>query len=241
MGQRNTFYWNKHASALGATFLSGVPQTQDFTKGTIYHWFHFQQPGAQSLNAANQLSSIKSPLENRIWYNYPNTYAGYWSGITDAPQGVARVLDSGATQKWETNFQSGTYWIFSPAPVLQYDPVGRHTNHTYATNKIDLLTLQQQIGASYTTIATWGSYNTQHEPQTYTGPDGKVWNYTYNTLGQLATITDPNAGVTTYNYDASNRLSSVQNANLVTALTLTYDSADRIRTRTDDPGLHANL
>ena len=57
-------------------------------------------------------------------------------------------------------------------------------------------------------------------------------------LTQLATITDPNSGVTTYNYDASSRLSTVQNASSgnPVVLTLTYDSADRIRTRTDDQG-----
>lgn len=51
-------------------------------------------------------------------------------------------------------------------------------------------------------------------------------------------MTDPNAGVTTYNYDGSGRLSTVQNANTgnPVVLTLTYDSADRIRTRTDSQG-----
>ena len=88
----------------------------------------------------------------------------------------------------------------------------------------------------YTTIGTYGSYNTQHEPQTYTGADGKTWNYTYNTLGQLKTVTDPNTNVTTYNYDTTGRLSTIVDANSQTILTNTYDSADRIQTQTDSQG-----
>ena len=42
--------------------------------------------------------------------------------------------------------------------------------------------------------------------------------------------------MTTYNYDSIGRLSTVQNANLATVLTLTYDSADRVHTRTDSEG-----
>jgi YD repeat-containing protein len=97
----------------------------------------------------------------------------------------------------------------------------------------------QQLTSSpstYTTIATYGDYNTQHEPQTYTGADGQAWHYSYNAAGQLATVTDPNSYVTTYNYDSLGRLSNIVNANDATALTLTYDNADRIHTRTDSEG-----
>ena len=101
-----------------------------------------------------------------------------------------------------------------------------------------MLTVQQLTTSpsTYTTIATYGSYNTLHEPQTYTDAAGKVWHYTYNTAGQIATVTDPNSGVTTYNYDGLNRLSSVTNANSQTQVSYTYDSADRVRTRTDSQG-----
>ena len=90
--------------------------------------------------------------------------------------------------------------------------------------------------STYTTIATYGSYNTQHEPQTYTDAAGQVWHYTWNAAGQIATTTDPNSGVTTYNYDASGRLSNIVNANSVTQVSYTYDSADRIQTYTDSQG-----
>jgi RHS repeat-associated protein len=55
-------------------------------------------------------------------------------------------------------------------------------------------------------------------------------------VGQIKTVTDPDSGVTTYNYDTTGRLSTVVNANTDTVLTLTYDSADRIQTRTDSEG-----
>jgi len=49
-------------------------------------------------------------------------------------------------------------------------------------------------------------------------------------------VKDPNLNITTYNYDTSGRLSTVVDANTVTVLTNTYDSADRIQTSTDSQG-----
>ena len=118
------------------------------------------------------------------------------------------------------------------------DGVGRTTKYTYATNNIDLLAAQQLTTSpsTYTTIATYGSYNTQHEPQTYTDAAGQVWHFTWNAAGQIATVTDPNSGVTTWNYDTSSRLSSIQNANLHTQVSYTYDGYDRVQTKTDSEG-----
>jgi len=230
---RNTFYWDRHAFALGATISGGVVQSEDFTKARITHWVH--QGGTNY--AYDMPESTKAPLENRVWYNYPSQPSGYYEGNIDKLSAKGRVLDDGTTQLSKATY---TAWNNLPGgqPATATDAKGRSLKYTYATNQIDLLTVQQLTTApsTYTTIATFGSYNTQHEPQTYTDAAGKVWHYTYNTFGQLATITDPNGGVTTRNYDSSGRLSSITNANSQTQASYTYDSADRIQTYTDSEG-----
>jgi RHS repeat-associated protein len=165
-------------------------------------------------------------------------FEGIWSGFLDQPIYTGRVLDDGTTQGSSATYETYvTSYNSFPWPLTQTDPIGRVTEYAYAGNYIDLLTVKQKTTSSaYTTIGTFGNYNTQHEPQTYTGADGQTWHYTYNAVGQLSTVTDPNSGVTTYNYDTIGRLSTVQDAYLLTVLTLTYDSADRVHTRTDSQG-----
>jgi RHS repeat-associated protein len=240
---RNTFYWDKHAFALGATInSSGVPTSHDYSKATITHWVHegsvFGEVGAY---VGRVPESIKQPLENRVWYNYPfqlNNHE-YYSGTIGDPSITGRVLDDGTTQLFKASYnttnllptQTGT-------PVSTTDPLGRTTKLTYAANLLDVLTVQQLTTApsTYTTIATYGSYNTFHEPQTMTDAAGQVWHMTYNAAGQMTTQTDPATGLTTWNYDSMGRISNVVNANSATALTYTYDSADRVATKTDSEG-----
>jgi len=223
---RNTYVWSKHAFALGVTMTGGQVTAEDFSKAKILHWLH--TPYFTNANG-RVLGSIKNPLENRVYFNYPNQGGSNLSGSLDQPSAIGRVLDNATSQ-------ISTY-TYNPLgnPVFVRPPEGGYTEYTYATNNIDVQSLIQ-YGTGAGTIASYGNYNTQHEPQTFTDLFGKVWHYTYNAAGQLATVTDPNSGLTTYNYDTSSRLSNIVNANLVTALTLTYDSADRIRTRTDSEG-----
>ncbi len=232
---RNLFYWDKHAFALGVTTSGGVVQSEDFTKARITHWDH-------DINVQTDVGrvsgSIKPPLEHRTWYTYwgHNTSIGpegtIFSGTLDRPDATGRVLDDGTSQVTKASYNS------FGLPMIVTDPKGRATQYTYASNNVDLLTVQQLTTApsTYTTIATFGSYNALHEPQTYTDAAGQVWHFTYNAVGQPATVTDPNGGVTTRNYDSSGRLSSITNANSQTQVSYTYDSADRILTRTDSEG-----
>jgi RHS repeat-associated protein len=233
---RNTYYWNRHQSALGVkTDKTGTPTSENFADATIYHWLHFC---CSLVYESNQLGSVKRPLEKfRQWINYPNPsepQSGYWywSGSLIKPSAVGRVLDDGSTQVSTATYNS------LGLPLMVTDPVGRVTKFTYASNNIDLFTVQQLTAspATFETIATLSDYNSAHEPQSYTGPDGRTWRFTYNAAGQLLTITDPKNEVTTYHYDSIGRLSSVENANQKTALTLTYDSADRVETQTDSEG-----
>lgn len=236
---RNTFYWDKHAFALACTLSGGVVTAHDYTKAFIYHWNHDGVTNSNMTGATPE--STKAPLENRVWYNYPLPYLGssIYTGKVNNVSVAGRVLDSGATQLFKTNYNATSSFPSVPDNLLSTtDPLGRTTKYNYATNNIDLLTVQQLTTSpsTYTTIATYGSYNSQHEPQTYTDAAGQTWNYTYNSAGQIKTVTDPNSSVTTWNYDTSGRLSTIVDANSVTVLTLTYDSADRIRTRTDSQG-----
>jgi RHS repeat-associated protein len=232
---RNVYYWNGHEAANGGvtTDANGNPTGENFANPDIYHWFH----QCCTINyVSDQLGSHKRPLEQfREWYNtppIPESDTGYYSGSFDGHIFTGRVLDDGSTQLAAATFNS------VGLPLSQTDQVGRATQYTYAANNIDLLAVTQLTAApsTYTTIATFGNYNGQHEPQTYTGPDGQVWTYTYNPAGQISTITDPNGGVTTFNYSSLGRVRTVQDANLQTVLTLTYDSADRVLTRTDSEG-----
>lgn len=242
---RNTYHWNPHewatcVTAGGCSMSSGVVQSEDFTKAALTHWYH--QALASGTGLANeksgQVSSVKQPLENRVWLLQEYTGDGIYSGVLDLPTYTGRVLDDGSTQLSVTTYDINTNaYAYFPWPATKTDPLGRETKYTYASNYIDLLTVQQKTSSSaFTTIGTFGSYNTQHEPQTWTGADGQTWNYTYNTVGQLSTVKDPNSNTTTYNYDTTGRLSTIVNANSQTVLTNTYDSADRIQTQTDSQG-----
>jgi RHS repeat-associated protein len=232
---RNTYYWNRHASANGgvSTDANGNPTAENWADPTIYHWLHFC---CSYTYASNQLGSVKKPLEEyREWFNYPGMATSgyyYFSGTLIKPSATGRVLDDGTTQ-----LTRATYNRFG-LPLTTTDATHRTTRFAYATNSIDLLTVEQLTAtpSTYTTIATFANYNSQHEPQSYTGPDEQTWQYNYNSAGQLSLVTDPKSEKTTYNYDTLGRLSTVVDANNKTILILTYDSADRVLTRTDSEG-----
>src|SRR5262249_44451386 len=98
---RNTYFWSRTASASSY----GI-----YSKAKIYHWLH-TEGGSQT---SGILESTKEPLENRVWFNYPdqNTQGGSaWVGSSDRPTKVGRVLDDGTTQLY-------TY---------AYDPFGNMT------------------------------------------------------------------------------------------------------------------
>jgi RHS repeat-associated protein len=235
---RNTYHWDPHAFALGVTMTSGQVTAEDFSKAELFHWCHDAILGATY--TSRTICSKKKPLESRIWYNVPGG-AVYYNGYLDRPTYEARVLDDGSAQLKRATFNSTGA---NPSTTIRgniltrTDPLGRTTKYNYDSSNIELQTVQQLTTSpsTYTTIATYGSYNSFHEPQTYTDAAGKTWNYTYTTAGQIKTVTDPNSNVTTWNYDSSGRLSTIVDANSVTVLTLTYDSADRILTRTDSQG-----
>ncbi len=222
LNDRDTYFWDKHAYAVAAG---------DYTQARQRHWAHM----ASNTNVGSGLlESIKYPLENRIWFNYPGQPNGGLgtavTGTLDSPSLVGRVLDDGTTQLKQFQYNSTGNLIGST------DPVGRQMTMTYASNNIDVTSVQQKTGPSATsTIAQFGSYY-KHLPQSYTDAAGQLWKLAYNTAGQLTKATDPLGYSTTYTYNSLGYLTTVTNQNSKTAASYTYDTYGRVATLTDSEG-----
>jgi hypothetical protein len=93
----NSLYWNKRAMAL---------YPLDASKATIGHWLLYLYQSYTPIYYAHSFStgilhSLKRPLENRVWYAYPNQpdfqSVGSWRGAST----IGRVLDDGTSQIWQ--------------------------------------------------------------------------------------------------------------------------------------------
>jgi RHS repeat-associated protein len=221
---RDSFHWDKSAYIhAGCTLTGGC----DYTQAVDWHFCHMPNTSFKSTT----IESIKNPLENRIWLNYPGQTAGFSAGNFNQPSATGRVLDDGTTQLSQTAYSSTSF--FKPTQTI--DPLGRTTSFAYI-NQIDLSAVTQTTrpGAS-TTIAQF-SYNYQHRPLSYVNAAGQLTHYTYNAAGQLTSVTNPLNQTTTYNYDATGDLTSIVNANGATSASFTYDAYDRVATYTDSEG-----
>jgi YD repeat-containing protein len=149
MNARNTYYWDKKR-------MLEVPG--DYTKVKVFHFLHARDFTQKS----PILESVKEPMENRVWFNYPGqSDAGNTEGTIDAPNKVARVIEDGTTQLWQHDRNA-------LANVTRaVDPLGRETLFDFAPNGIDLLSLRQKNGGAYDTLASF-TWNSQHRPLTST-------------------------------------------------------------------------
>jgi YD repeat-containing protein len=96
---RNTFMFDANQYALA--MQSG---SLNYSLGRVIHWLHT----SDGSSASRFKESQKQPLENRVWYNYPQqstcinapvSIAGVvTNGASNRPSAIGRVLDSGATQ-----------------------------------------------------------------------------------------------------------------------------------------------
>lgn len=228
MQARDSFYWDKKAYAEGAW---------DWTKAHIYHWLHQSPAGGV---AARILESEKDPLESRVWYNYPGEYTNLgapyyldaaYSGASDQPSVVARVLDDGTTQRY-------TYGYNSQGNLTnQTDPLDRNFTYVYASNNVDLVEARMTHNGK-NELTSSATYNAQHQPITLTDAAGQSVTLTYNLRGQILTAADPNNDVTTFTYDSNGFLLSVHGplAGTNDTATFTYDTAGRVLTATDTEG-----
>ena len=198
----------------------------DYTKARMKHFLH-EYPCCQY--TSRYLESEKSPLEGMIWYGYAGQPTAYYPGTLSKPTQIGRVLSDGSTQL--TNYTYNAQGNVTE----KIDPDGRETLYTYAPNGIDVVAIQQQDGSGLDTIAQY-TYNTQHEPLTYTDAAGKTTTYAYNARGQRTSVRDPLGNTTTYTYNSDGYLVSVTDALGHTQRRFTYDAYGRVATITDSRG-----
>ncbi|MGO8765031.1 MAG: RHS repeat domain-containing protein [Limisphaerales bacterium] len=217
---RNTFYWDKKAMA---------EAPGDYSKARLYHWLH----NADLASAEGCLESVKEPLENRVWFNYPgqdSSSAGATIyGSQNLPSAVARVMDDGSTQLYQ--FYRNPLGKITNA----IDPANLNFSFVYATNQMDLLQVRQTLGTNNELDASF-TYNSQHLPLTAVDASGQTNRFAYNTYGQITGITNALSQVTAFNYDSAGRLLSIVGPTNTAATSFTYDSFDRVKTVTDPDG-----
>lgn len=214
---RNTLYWSRNACATGYG---------DYSKAKLYHWLH-----ATATTTAGILESTKEALEGRVWYDYPGQTSIVGVGDSSQPTHAGRVLDDGSTQLY-----SYAYNGFGNL-TNSIDPVGREMTYVYSTNGIDLLDVRQTRGANNELLFRT-TYNAQHLPLTQVDAAGQTNTFTYNARGQLVSSTNPKGETTINTYDANGHLIMVDGPLPGTndAVTATYDSVGRTRTKTDESG-----
>ncbi len=219
-GGANVAHWSKKAFA--ESF-----QTNSVAGATIYQ---FQL--SETLNSAGRvLKAVRQPLENPVWFNYPDQGSAARPGTGDRPSVAARVLDDGTTQLWQSERDD---W---GNVIRRTDPLGRITSYLYDANHIDLLEVDQVVGQSLEPLfrATW---DTRHLPLTQTDAGGGVTRFSYNARGQLTTVTNALQEVTTLAYDANGYLTAIDGPLPGTQdrRTFTHDAAGRVRTVTNGDG-----
>jgi len=230
LNYRNTFYFDPNQYAL-ATQGSSL----NYADATVYHWLHT----SDFTDASRVLESVKKPLENRVWYNYadqpssiqfPVTSGGtVTNGASNQPTAIGRVLDNGTTQL--TTYQYNAEGNVTEAT----DAIGRQTTYTYATNGVDLLSTANTTNGVDQILET-RTYNSQHEPLTITGANGRTSHYQYNTAGQSTRYTDPLGHATAMTYDGMGHLQSMQGPISGQKYTYAYDNAGRVAAVTDPAG-----
>ncbi len=227
---RNSFYWDK--------LLTKVAP-RDYSKARRYHWLH-KTPNV----VTDILESELSPLEGRVFYNYPGQDQVVNVGNLAFPSAVGRVVKNA---QGNNQTQATRYEYNGKANVTKVtDPLGRVTMLEYDTNGIDVLAVRQKTGASsYATMSTYayGGGAPAHRPASVTDGGANTTTYTYTSTGQVATITNAKGEVTTFTYETNTddpalfgRLLSITGDVPGGNRTFTYDAAGRVATTTDSEG-----
>lgn len=225
LNYRDSYYWDKDAYAAACTDSSGHVSC-DYSKAKMEHFAH-QYPCCYYTSRV--IEDVKYPLESMIWYDYAGQQGSIYPGKFNGPSHIGRVLPDGTTQR-----TSYTYNDFGRITRM-VDPAGRETDYTYASNGIDLLEVQQRTSTGYATLARY-TYNSQHEPLTYTDAAGQTTTYTYNARGERTSVTDPLGHTTTFTYDSDGYLTTATNALGNVQHSYTYDAYGRLASDTDSKG-----
>jgi RHS repeat-associated protein len=240
LNYRNTFYWDKRALSL---------YRGDYTKARLTHWLHDIDINV----TAGVIESTKQPLENRVWYQYPNQSFPSFMGSTAQPIKIGRVLDDGTTQLFQFDYN------VAGKVIKEIDPLGRETVYVYGSNNIpdappatgsglDLLQLKQKNDGTYDVLASF-TYNSNHQPLTSTDAALQVITMTYSGNGNLSTIVTAPRGsltqaqrTTTYSYYADTaslgpgRLQTITGPVSGAITDFAYDDHGRLATVTESDG-----
>ena len=229
-----TYFWDKKA-------MRNFPK--DYTQAKAIGWM--MKAGHI---VTDTVENVKLPLQNRVWYNYPNqTVGGLSTGITiNSPSKVARVVDDGTTQLSQTTY-NGVGMV-----TETIDPLGRKMGYTYDASGLNLTEVRMTTGGATELLLT-ATYTAQNLPLNVTDANGRVTSYLYNAFGQptsvtlpqragqpvekiqytydaqgyLTRITDPLNGTTDFTYDGYGRVRTVKDRDTYT-LTYDYDNLDRM-------------
>jgi RHS repeat-associated protein len=224
-----TLAWNKRAMAL---------HPGDASAATVTRWLLTTSASHTGAVSVRVPQSIKRPLEGRVWYLYPGQTPAVGSdaiGSWRRPTTTARVLDDGASQIWQATYND------QGRVTSRVDPLGRRTSYFYASNGFDLTEVRQTTGTLNDLLVSYGSYTTQHQPQTMTDAAGQTTTLTYNAAGQLTAQTNAKGETTSYFYDASGYPSSIQGPLPAAVTTYSYDGYGRPRTVTEADGYFVTI
>ena len=236
-----SIYWDKQAMASGPG---------DLTKGVITGWMMKDDIGGWHPTSRNIPHSIKRPLENRVWYRYPdqlsNDHTHSWGR---QPALVGRVLDDGSSQVTQMTYNTKGDDHVEDRPARAPDEL--HLRHEWHRSPDRRTGAQRRHGcapdATPTTTAstcperspmrlartTTMTYNAAGQPLTVTNAKNETTTYTYESgTGKLLTVTGPVSGATTsYTYDAYGRVESVEDSDGYAVIS-DYDHLNRLTQRT---------
>lgn len=218
LGFRNSFFWSKLA-------MKEAPG--DLRVARNYRWF---TDGNYLVTGV--LESVKEPLEDPVWFNYPGQGSGaypYYAGAGATPEKILRVLPDGTPQLIQNYYNS------RGRLTNQIDPAGRSTVLVYATNLVDLIEVRQQVSTNRLERLARFTHTPQHRLASYTDAAGSTTTYTYNSRSQPLTISNAKGETVTFNYDPNGYLLSIDGPlpGNSDSGTFTYDALGRVRTVTN--------
>jgi len=167
---------------------------ENYNKGTQIHWLRDRNNKDVTVPIR---SSVKNPLENRVWYRYEDQllHGGdpLHAGISAQPIQIGRIVE-------DDRFESTEMQYNADGQLTHYtDPEGRETEYVYAANGIDLLEVRQKVGSGWETVVEYQSYG-NHRPGKRIDGSGNETVYQYNSRGQLTAVTDPLQETTSFLY-----------------------------------------
>lgn len=213
----NNFYANEDIAIDGFLPLS-------FTRmyNSLSHSFH-----ELGMAWSHSFSYYLQDLGNTVAIQFEDGHLEYYTksgdGYTTA-EGLVRTL----VKKEDGSFhltvdKTDTYHFDATGKLLTItDLNGNNVNLTYA----DGMLKKAESLSGYLNF----NYNTDGSLKNVVDGGGRTVRYTY-TKGELTGFTNVNGYKTTYSYDSYGRLAKIVSAEGVTLLEITYDSSDRVITK----------